>query len=106
MAQDMIKDFVKKQTTAISIGVPRQRPAQEAVVETPAAPVEEPAPAEKKTVRGVGRPSSGIEKVKISVYVPAEVKEKLVKIQHRNYKPSLNDVVIEAIADLINKNEL
>ena len=105
----MIKDFVKKQTTAISIGVPKQRPA-----DTPAQaaePVREvepvaaaPAAEETPAAKGhVGRPKSDIEKVKLSVYVPAEAKEKLIKIQHHNYKPSLNDVLMEAIVDIIKK---
>ena len=109
MADNMIKDFVKKQTTAISIGVPKQRPADTPV--QAAEPVREvehvaAAPAAKETpaVKGhVGRPKSDIEKLKLSVYVPAEAKEKLIKIQHHNYKPSLNDVLMEAIVDIIKK---
>ena len=115
MADNMIKDFVKKQTTAVNIGVPKQRPA----VETPQARIgesEEPAvataptvatvtaPVEEVKVKGhVGRPKSEIEKVKLSLYVPAEAKEKLVRIQHENYKPNMNDVLLEAINDLLKK---
>ena len=113
MAENIIKDFVKKQTTPLNIGVPKQRPANgseesrtvEPVAPAPA-PVAAPATVEvaPEVVRGqVGRPKSDIEKVKLSVYVPAEAKAKLVKIQHHNYKPSLNDVLIEAINDLLKK---
>lgn len=127
MAENIIKDFVKKQTTPLTIGVPKQRP--QAGTETPAAaPVEQPVPevktvpvqapapatapaaaqpvqqAEPEIIRGhVGRPKSDVEKVKLSVYVPAEMKSRLIKVQHHNYKPSLNDVLIEAIADLLTK---
>jgi hypothetical protein len=41
--------------------------------------------------------------VKLSVYLPAEAKEKLVRIQHDNYKQNLNDILLEAINDLIKK---
>lgn len=107
MAENMIKDFVKRQTTAVNIGVPKQKPN----VETPQTrigetvePVTAPAPAPDFKVKGhVGRPKSDIEKVKLSVYVPAEAKEKLIKIQHENYKPNLNDVLLEAINDIIRK---
>ena len=115
MAENIIKDFVKKQTTPLNIGVPKQRPAagtEEVKKAEPAAPapvqVTTPAPSTVQTapevVRGqVGRPKSNIEKVKLSVYVPTEAKAKLIKIQHHNYKPSLNDILIEAINDLIKK---
>jgi len=119
MAENIIKDFVKKQTTPLNIGVPKQRPQgaaevrfEEPAVETAApapAPVPAPAPAavqavEPEAVKGhVGRPKSDVEKVKLSVYVPAEAKAKLVKIQHHNYKQSLNDVLLEAISDVIKK---
>lgn len=122
MAENIIKDFVKKQTTPLTIGVPKQRP--QAGAETTAAPVEQPAPevkpapvqapaapaaqpvqqAEPEIIRGhVGRPKSDVERAKLSVYVPSEMKSRLIKIQHHNYKPSLNDVLIEAIADLLTK---
>ena len=32
-----------------------------------------------------------------------ELKDKLVKIQHHSYKPSMNDVLLEAIQDLLKK---
>lgn len=112
MGQDIIKDFVKKQTTAISIGVPKQRPQGEVKEErfeekpAPVQPVQEPevqAPVEKGPKGHVGRPKSDIEKVKMSVYVPAEAKAKLVKIQHETYKQNLNDVLLEAINDILKK---
>lgn len=99
MAENTIKDFVKRQTTPLTIGVPRPKtqkdpePEQRMEVQQPAA-------------KGhVGRPKSDIEKVKVSLYVPAESKEKLVKIQHRTYRQSLNDLLLEAIADIIRKYE-
>ena len=108
MAENIIKDFVKKQTTPLTIGVPRQRPAEEnqqpvQVQPKRQEPVSAPAPAAPETRGHVGRPKSDIEKVKLSVYIPAEAKEKLVKIQHTNYKQSINDVLIEAVSDLIRK---
>lgn len=119
MAENIIKDFVKKQTTPLTIGVPKQRPQGESepaprFEAEPVAPAPEPfkevapAPApvqpEPEAAKGhVGRPKSEVEKVKLSVYVPAEAKTKLIKIQHHNYKQSLNDVLLEAIADVIKK---
>lgn len=108
MAENIIKDFVKKQTTPLTIGVPRQRPAEEnqqpvQVQPKQQEPVSAPAPAAPETRGHVGRPKSDIEKVKLSVYVPAEAKSKLIKIQHLNFKSSLNDVLMEAISDLIKK---
>lgn len=123
MADNMIKDFVKKQTTPLTIGVPRQRPAeaeQQPAAAAPAAPaasqpvaVQQPQVAQVEpeatpapVVKGrIGRPKSDIEKVKLSVYVPAEAKAKLIRIQHQNFKSSLNDVLMEAISDLIKKYE-
>lgn len=114
MANSIIKDFVQKQTTPISIGVPKQRtpetvpapaaePAPQAVQAAPEAPAAPQTTAAAPTKGRVGRPKSDIEKVKLSVYIPAEAKEKLVKIQHTNYKQSINDVLIEAVSDLIRK---
>lgn len=112
MGQDIIKDFVKKQTTAISIGVPKQKPQGE-VREVRFEEKQEYAPAVKEPVvetkaekapKGhIGRPKSDIEKVKMSVYVPAEAKAKLIKIQHETYKQNLNDVLLEAINDILKK---
>ncbi len=105
MSNEIIKDFVKRQTSGVTIGVPKSRPkteetAQQAVTEAAPAAHEET----NTKVRGqVGRPKSLIDKVKISVYVPAEVKEKLIKIQHNNYKQNLNDVMTEAIDCLLTK---
>ena len=101
MTDTTIKDFVKKQTTAITIGVPKARNAGESQ------PVQAPVPQvtqEYVAPKGhVGRPKSDITKVKISVYLPEEAKAKLVRIQHQNYKQNLNDVLLEAINDLIKK---
>lgn len=126
MAENMIKDFVKKQTTTLNIGTPRQRPAAnvtptvtrptEIQAESPVkVEVPETAPSQTmndevkptKTVKGkVGRPKGDVEKVKLSVYVPAEVKAKLIKLQHMTYKQSINDVMIEGIYMLLTKYEL
>lgn len=118
MANDIVKDFVKKQTTPISIGVPKKR--EETPVEVPAeAPVishvrvqspyvqqqsEQIAPAAPKGKPG--RPKSEIEKVKLSLYVPEEIKEKLIRIQHNTYRQSLNDVILEAVVDLCAKYKM
>lgn len=115
MGQDIIKDFVKKQTTSISIGVPRQKPQGEAAQERiEPSPAPSPSPAAQEPVNKpvgtvtkghVGRPKSEIEKVKMSVYVPAEAKAKLIRIQHETYKQNLNDVLLEAINDILKKYE-
>lgn len=116
---NIMKDFVKKQSSPISIGVPKMRstdqeperiemPAQKTVkpatesrpvARTVLAPVEEVKPAPKK----IGRPKSEIEKVKVSLYLPVDVKNRLVKLQHMNMKSCMNDVMIEAIEDLLDK---
>lgn len=115
MASNIVKDFVKKQTSPITIGVPKSKSQDESesrpkYVE-PAAPVTNPQPKAVTTSqeqefvakgRG-GRPKSDIEKVKLSIYVPSEVKSKLIRIQHDNYKQSLNDILLEAVLDLVKK---
>lgn len=116
MANDIVKDFVKKQTSPISIGVPKKReeapaeqpatapevshtrvqsPYVQLATETPVAPKGKP-----------GRPKSDIEKVKLSLYVPEEIKGKLIKIQHNTYRQSLNDVILEAVVDLCAKYKM
>lgn len=113
MAENSIKDFVKRQTTPLTIGVPKPKTQKEVEpetrVETPvqeAVPVQAATAVETVVTKGhVGRPKSDVEKVKVSLYIPAESKEKLVKIQHRNYRQSLNDLLLEAIADIIKKYE-
>ncbi|MGN1232767.1 MAG: hypothetical protein ACI4UJ_04890 [Candidatus Cryptobacteroides sp.] len=104
MAENIIKDFVKKQTTPVTIGVPKARTAVTEKVQE----VEEPAgtPVETAPVGSsgrVGRPRTYEKRTKLSMYLPEELKDKLVKIQHHNYKPSLNDVLLEAIQDLLKK---
>lgn len=115
---DMIKEFMKKQTTPLAIGVPKQR-TEEVAKENPAVqqaafqPVSSiPASAEQQVVATVsapevkakvGRPKSEIEKTKLSVYVPVEAKAKLVKIQHTTFRQNLNDVLLEAVQDLLKK---
>ena len=105
MAENIIKDFVKKQTTPLNIGVPKQRPQEEVPEVRIAEPVQEPVKVEAAVVEKphVGRPKGEIKKVKMSVYVPEEAKAKLIKIQHNNYKQNLNDVLLEAIMDIIKK---
>lgn len=115
MANDIVKDFVKKQTTPIAIGVPKKR--EEAQAEQPAeAPavshVRVQSPYVQQQVEPVapkgkpGRPKSEIEKVKLSLYVPEEIKDKLIKIQHNTYRQSLNDVILEAVVDLCAKYKM
>lgn len=128
MAENMIKDFVKKQTTSLNIGTPKQKPVVVPEV-SPVNRVEDPkekaaglqkqiesSPVVKNTLveekplqtvkAKVGRPKGDVEKVKLSVYVPAEVKAKLIKLQHMTYKQSINDVMIEGIYMLLTKYEL
>lgn len=119
MANDIVKDFVKKQTTPISIGVPKKReetPAEQPAeapavshtrVQSPYVQQAAEAPAPVAAPKGKpGRPKSDIEKVKLSLYVPDEIKEKLIKIQHNTYRQSLNDVILEAVVDLCAKYKM
>ena len=111
MAESTIKDFVKKQTSSLNIGVPKVKPATiapldeigeaPAAYQTVASANETPAP----TVKTTGRPKSEIQKVKLSLYVPEETKTKLVRIQHLSFKSSLNDVLLEAINEYLEKHK-
>lgn len=113
---DMIKDFVKKQTSTLTIGVPKPRTEVPAPAQAPAPDVrQEPAaqisnPEKVAAVvppvtpkKPIGRPKSDVVKVKMSVYVPEELKARLVKVQHETYKSNLNDVLIEAVRDILDK---
>ena len=111
MAENLIKDFVKKQTSTVTIGVPRAKPqgvVEQPRIEVPAMePQQAPAAvaelvAESKP-KHIGRPKSDIEKCKMSVYVPVEDKKKLVKIQHQTFRQNLNDILLEAINDILVK---
>lgn len=119
MAENIIKDFVKKQTSPISISVPKTRPEvqpeeksvsdlkgelKEELKEELRAELKDgkttvPVMDEKKS----GRPKAGIEKVKLSLYVQDDIKQKLIRIQHETYKSSLNDVLTEAVSELLKK---
>lgn len=111
MAENLIKDFVKKQTSTVTIGVPKAKPqgiVEQPRIEVPSvepqkatAAVQEPV-AESKP-KHIGRPKSNIEKCKMSVYVPTEDKKKLVKIQHQTFRQNLNDILLEAINDILVK---
>ena len=103
MAENIIKDFVRKQTSPVTIGVPKSRSAEpEQVKENsqPAVEVQQPAPQEGKRM---GRPRTYEKRAKISMYLPEELKDKIVRIQHQNFKSSINDVMIEAVHDLLKK---
>ena len=105
---DIIKDFVKKQTTSINIGVPKQRSAGEPErrIEPERLPVQVPVQSvapESATPRHVGRQKSEVSKVKLSLYLPEETKAKLIKVQHMNCKASLNDMLMEAVEDVLKK---
>ena len=114
----MVKDFVNKQFTPINIGVPRERTSttetaeeRRMVSETPAVKEAQAAPerveaAPVRTPKKVGRPKSEIEKVKVSLYIPAETKERIVKLQHRTMKSCMNDVLMEAIDDILKKYDI
>ena len=111
MAESTIKDFVKKQTASLNIGVPKQRPTGEPLrIEPTRLPVAEPeqtaAPQMVATAaaqRHIGRPKGDVAKIKISLYVPEEIKARLIKVQHMNYKASLNDMLMEAVEDVLKK---
>lgn len=114
-----IKEFVSRQTGGLNIGVPRKRTEDSQTTQNPDTgvipnpnkvqtvqaeePVAETTPAQVS--RPIGRPKSGVEKVKLSAYVTAEVKEKLIKIQHHSYKSNLNDVLVEAIMQYLENHE-
>ena len=96
-----IKDFIRKQTTPVNIGVPRSRniPVQE-----PVSIVEQPVSAPVSSNSDItvqknkpGRRKGDVQKVKLSLYVPEEVKDQLIRIQHDTYKSSLNDTLVEAV---------
>lgn len=96
-----IKDFIQKQAgNSINIATPKTKASEQKPAET----------LEKEgSVRTgkAGRPRlTEAKKVKMNLYAPKEIKEKLVKIQHQNYKSSLNDVLFEAVIDLIRKYEV
>ena len=116
MADNLIKDFVKKQTSTVTIGVPKAKPQGEVEqprIEVPAAEpkkasaapavVAAESAAVKSAPKHIGRPKSDIEKCKMSVYVPVEDKKKLVKIQHQTFRQNLNDILLEAINDILVK---
>lgn len=100
MADNTIRDFIQKQTgNPINISVPKQRVAEQQ-------PEEKPEDEGSAHTGKAGRPRQGDEKkVKMNLYAPEEIKKKLIKIQHHNYKSSLNDVLLEAVLDLIKKYE-
>ena len=86
-----IKDFIKSQTSPVRIGVPA--PAQTFQSNEP-------------VVNRQGRPGVEELKIKMSLYIPLEVKEKLVRIQHAKLCPSFNSIIMEAISDYLKKNEI
>lgn len=122
-----IKEFVQKQTgVAIKIGKPAVRKPEPApsveepsVAETPAAPVEEvavvatPAPAaaparksvEAPTPGKVGRPRIDEERVKLSLYLSKDRRDKLNMLKFTTFASSVNDVIIAAIDEYIEKHK-
>ena len=103
MAENIIKDSVRKQTSPVTIGVPKSRNAEAEPVKVssqPAVEAQQPAPQEGKRM---GRPRTYEKRAKISMYLPEELKDKIVRIQHQNFKSSINDVMIEAVHDLLKK---
>lgn len=117
MAENIIKDFVKKQTMPLTIGVPKQKPIAtnnfpegvnniqtDSTVDSVSGSEVSTVQTSLNTFKGhIGRPKCDVVKVKLSLYVPEDVKKKLIKIQHHNYRKSLNDVLFEAISDVLKK---
>ena len=114
MAENIIKDFVKKQTSPISISVPKTRPEvqpeeksvsnlKEELKEELRAELKEKMTAAPEADEKSGKTKPENNKVKLSLYIDKGVKQKLVKIQHETYKSSLNDVLIEAVDELLKK---
>lgn len=99
---NIIKEFIDKQTSGVTIGVPKQKTSETQMFAY--ADIIPPGTNLQSTQTSkVGRPKKNENRVKLSVYLPEELKTELVKIQHHNYKPSMNEVLIEAIEDLIKK---
>lgn len=100
MADNTIRDFIQKQTgNPINIAIPKPKVAEPRTEERP----EEEEEGRVRTGKA-GRPRLTDDKrVKMNLYAPEEIKKKLIKIQHHNYKSSLNDVLLEAVLDLIKK---
>ena len=114
MAENIIKDFVKKQTSPISISVPKTRPEvqpeeksvsnlKEELKEELRAELKEEMTSTPDADEKSGKTKAENNKVKLSLYINNGIKQKLVKIQHETYKSSLNDVLIEAVDELLKK---
>lgn len=121
MAENIIKDFVKKQTSPISISVPKTRPEvqpeeksvsdlkgelKEQLKEELRAELKEEMTAAPEADEKSGKTKAENNKVKLSLYINNSVKQKLIKIQHATYKSSLNDVLIEAVDELLKKYDM
>ena len=117
MAENIIKDFVKKQTSPISISVPKTRPEVQPeeksvsdlkgeLKEELRAELKEKMTAAPEADEKSGKTKAENNKVKLSLYIDKGVKQKLVKIQHETYKSSLNDVLIEAVDELLKKYDM
>lgn len=105
-----IKEFIKRQTTTLNIGTPKVRNESDVIPAPAARPVEEQPQVRKDeegseaSGRRPGRPKTDVQKVKLSVYVPEDVKERLVRLQHDTYRTSLNEVLTDAIMGYLDDN--
>ena len=103
MAENIIKDFMRRQTSPITIGVPQSRNTSSQEIRAVSQPLtapQQPAPQETKKA---GRPRTFENRARITIYLPEEVKDTIIRIQHKTFKPSINEVMIEAVRDLLEK---
>ena len=103
MAENIIKEFVRKQASPVTIGVPKSREEKEKLAEFDSQPVEVHQQTVSQENRKIGRPRTYEKRAKISLYLPEDLKEKIVRIQHQNFKSSINDVMMEAVLDILKK---
>ena len=76
MAENIIKDFVRKQTSPVTIGVPKSRNAEAEQVKVSSQPLVEPQQQATQEAKRMGRPRTYEKRAKISMYLPEEIKEK------------------------------
>lgn len=94
-----IKEFVDSQTRGLTIKTPVAKPVAEEQVKEPEVPIK------TSTVTGrPGRPKSGIQKTRVTLYLPVDVCEKAVQLWHRECRGSLNDILSEAVEEYIEKH--
>lgn len=95
----MIKDFIKAQTTPIEIRKPRLEAEKSGGVETKNDIKPEAAETQQLSIIEKKR----IKKIQLTYYITEEEQEKLIRIQHKNYIKNMSTLISEGIKDLIKK---